>query len=162
MATYHTYQMAGLRLVLKVLLADESQQLRLAFVKSERLAKRYEYAVLVTDLTYDVPALAQLYRDRADSENTFDELKNQWGWGGDPTQAGQQHLKITPMHSKGEQAKAMLTRVSRLLHEWKQIAEQLNLTAVWQQACQYITTAVTGFNGLGPPQNTHLLTDGIG
>ena len=26
--------------------------------------------------------IAQLYRDRADSENTFDELKNQWGWGG--------------------------------------------------------------------------------
>jgi hypothetical protein len=25
---------------------------------------------------------AQHYRDRADSENNFDELKNQWGWGG--------------------------------------------------------------------------------
>jgi hypothetical protein len=23
-----------------------------------------------------------LYRDRADCENSFDELKNQWGWGG--------------------------------------------------------------------------------
>ena len=29
-----------------------------------------------------VLALAQLYRDRADCENVFDELKNQWGWGG--------------------------------------------------------------------------------
>ncbi len=27
-------------------------------------------------------AMAQLYRDRADAENGFDELKNQWGWGG--------------------------------------------------------------------------------
>ena len=26
--------------------------------------------------------MAQLYRDRADVENGFDELKNQWGWGG--------------------------------------------------------------------------------
>jgi len=26
--------------------------------------------------------MAQLYRDRADCENSFDELKNQWGWGG--------------------------------------------------------------------------------
>ena len=43
------------------------------------------------------------------------------------THAGQQHLKITPLHGKGEQAKAMLTRVSQLLHEGKQIAEQLNL-----------------------------------
>ena len=200
-------------LIGEVLLADESQQRGLAFVESERPAKRYEYAVLVTDLAYDVPALAQLYRDRADSENTFDELKNQWGWGGYTTQdikrsrfaamtvaliynwwslfvrlanpearmeaitsrpfllsgiaqktthAGQQHLKITPMHGKGEQAKVMLTRVSRLLHEWKQIAEQLNLTSVWQQACQYITAAVTGFNWLGPPQNTNFLTEGIG
>jgi hypothetical protein len=27
-----------------------------------------------------------LYRDRADAENVFDELKNQWGWGGFTTQ----------------------------------------------------------------------------
>ena len=26
--------------------------------------------------------IAQHYRDRADCENVFDELKNQWGWGG--------------------------------------------------------------------------------
>ncbi len=30
--------------------------------------------------------MAQLYRDRADCENAFDELKNQWGWGGFTTQ----------------------------------------------------------------------------
>jgi hypothetical protein len=27
-----------------------------------------------------------LYRDRGDAENVFDELKNQWGWGGFTTQ----------------------------------------------------------------------------
>ena len=26
--------------------------------------------------------LSQLYRDRAEAENIFDELKNQWGWTG--------------------------------------------------------------------------------
>lgn len=46
----------------------------------------YEYAVLVTNAQYDVHAIAQLYRDRADCENGFDELKNQWGWGGFSTQ----------------------------------------------------------------------------
>jgi hypothetical protein len=46
----------------------------------------YEYAVLVTDTTVDTGAIAQLYRDRADSENGFDEMKNQWGWGGYTTQ----------------------------------------------------------------------------
>jgi hypothetical protein len=42
----------------------------------------YEYAVLVTSLPEEILALAQLYRDRADMENNFDELKNQWGWSG--------------------------------------------------------------------------------
>jgi hypothetical protein len=35
---------------------------------------------------YPLEAMAQLYRDRADAENGFDELKNQWGWGGITTQ----------------------------------------------------------------------------
>jgi hypothetical protein len=30
--------------------------------------------VLVTDLDHELLTLAQLYRDRADSENAFDEL----------------------------------------------------------------------------------------
>ena len=64
----------------EVLLTDENQ-LRLAFVETDAPAKVYEYAVLVTDTAYDTLAIAQLYRDRADAENAFDELKNQWGWG---------------------------------------------------------------------------------
>ena len=32
------------------------------------------------------PVRQMLYRDRADAENGFDELKNQWGWGGFTTQ----------------------------------------------------------------------------
>lgn len=65
----------------EALLADESQGI-LAFIEADRAAKRYEYAVLVTDLDQELLTVAQLYRDRADAENTFDELKNQWGWGG--------------------------------------------------------------------------------
>ena len=38
--------------------------------------------MLVTSLDEEVLTLAQLYRDRADAENPFDELKNQWGWAG--------------------------------------------------------------------------------
>lgn len=40
----------------------------------------YEYAALVTNLDVEIITIAQHYRDRADSENNFDELKNQWGW----------------------------------------------------------------------------------
>jgi len=40
-------------------------------------------AVLVTtldEIAYPAVALARLYRERADAENVYDELKNQWGW----------------------------------------------------------------------------------
>lgn len=46
----------------------------------------YEYQVLVTNLDEKLSAIAQHYRDRADCENNFDELKNQWGWCGYTTQ----------------------------------------------------------------------------
>jgi len=48
--------------------------------------KHWDYAVLVTNSNYELKAIGQLYRDRADCENGFDELKNQWGWGGYTTQ----------------------------------------------------------------------------
>ena len=47
--------------------------------EGERL---WEYAVMVTDAAYSIEAIGQLYRDRADCENGFDELKNQWGLSG--------------------------------------------------------------------------------
>jgi hypothetical protein len=48
--------------------------------------RMWEYAVLVTDVTYPLESIGQLYRDRADCENGFDELKNQWGLSGFTTQ----------------------------------------------------------------------------
>lgn len=42
----------------------------------------YEYIVLVTSLQENLQTLLYLYRQRADGENAYDELKNQWGWGG--------------------------------------------------------------------------------
>ena len=64
----------------------EDEQELLAVLESAVPTKRYEYAVLVTSTRYEIRALAPLYRDRADAENNFDELKNQWGWGGFTTQ----------------------------------------------------------------------------
>jgi hypothetical protein len=70
-----------------------ADQMLLGFTEIGPAAEAYEYAVLVTSLeanvyrerqalTQEPLTLAQLYRDRADSENPFDELKNQWGWAG--------------------------------------------------------------------------------
>lgn len=65
---------------------------------------KYEYAVLVTSLDDEIITVAQLYRDRADIENVFDEMKNQWGWGGFTTQ---------------ELAKCrLMARISALVFNW--------------------------------------------
>jgi hypothetical protein len=64
----------------------EDGQMEFAFMETVETAKKYEYAVLVTSLKAGIITLAQHYRDRADSENPFDELKNHWGWGGFTTQ----------------------------------------------------------------------------
>ena len=71
----------------EVLIASEDDaQGLLGFVEVDRkTGKRttgYETAVLVTNLEHEILSLGQLYRDRADAENAFDELKNRWGWGG--------------------------------------------------------------------------------
>ena len=64
----------------------ERRQQSLQFADPLHPVKLWEYAVLVTNSDYDLEAIGQLYRDRADCENGFDELKNQWGWGGYTTQ----------------------------------------------------------------------------
>ena len=62
------------------------RQQSLQFADPVQPVKLWEYAVLVTNSDYELEAIGQLYRDRADCENGFDELKNQWGWGGYTTQ----------------------------------------------------------------------------
>lgn len=62
--------------------SSDAQQGALHFVDHSDKIKVWEYVVLVTNADYSLEALGQLYRDRADCENGFDELKNQWGWGG--------------------------------------------------------------------------------
>ena len=52
------------------------------FVKDFK-GREWDYCALVTnDGAMDAAAISQLYRDRGDCENNFDEFKNQWGWAG--------------------------------------------------------------------------------
>jgi len=64
---------------------DSGQQVQ-AFIEADKKAGKgitgYEYAVLVTHTNDEILSLGQLYRDRAEAGNAFDELKNPWGWGG--------------------------------------------------------------------------------
>jgi Transposase DDE domain group 1 len=73
----------------------------------------YEYAVLVTSLQDEVRTLAQHYRDRGDSENNFDELKNQWGWAGFTT------------HDR--QRSAVMARITALVYNWWTIFMRLGI-----------------------------------
>ena len=52
----------------------------------------------------EVITIAQHYRDRAGCENNFDEIKNQWGWGGFVTQ------KIKPCR--------LVARMIALIYNW--------------------------------------------
>lgn len=61
---------------------SEDPQQALHFIDRSDTVKLWEYAVLVTNADYALESMGQLYRDRADCENGFDELKNHWGWGG--------------------------------------------------------------------------------
>jgi hypothetical protein len=61
---------------------EDKAQTELCFIDENQPLKSWEYAVLVCNTTFTLQSIGQLYRDRADCENGFDEIKNQWGWGG--------------------------------------------------------------------------------
>lgn len=58
----------------------QSEQLPLELLDEDALS--YEYAIYVTSLTRPAEQIRALYNPRADNENCYDELKNQWGWCG--------------------------------------------------------------------------------
>jgi Transposase DDE domain group 1 len=61
---------------------NNGEQMMLTFVEIGDDTEVYEYCVLATSVDEELSAFGALYRDRGDGENIFDELKNQWGWGG--------------------------------------------------------------------------------
>lgn len=84
--------------------AASGQQELFGTVEVLRAGELYEFAVLVTSLKEEVLGVAQLYRDRAEAENVFDELKNQWGWTGFTTQ--------------DHQRCAIMALISALIYNW--------------------------------------------
>ena len=66
--------------------AKDPAQAELHFIDENEPVKSWEYAVLVCNTHYELENIGPLYRDRADCESGFDEIKNQWGWGGYSTQ----------------------------------------------------------------------------
>jgi hypothetical protein len=77
---------------------------QLSLIEPAENMAAFEYSVLVTSLDAEVMTIVQHYRDRADCENNFDEIKNQWGWGGFVTQ------KIKPCR--------LVARMIALIYNW--------------------------------------------
>ncbi len=82
----------------------QPKQLAFATLGEPEDLKLYEYSVLITSLESDLIAIVQHYRDRADCENVFDEIKNQWGWGGYTT--------------KDLKTNQLMARIIALIYNW--------------------------------------------
>jgi hypothetical protein len=117
--------------------ATPDQQLALGFVEMGKLGALYEYAVLVTSLPDEILALGQHYRDRADAENNFDELKNQWGWSGFTTH----DLKRCQI----------MARIIALIYNWWSLFTRL---AIPEKHAEAITSRPLLLNAVGK-QTTH-------
>ena len=113
------------------------EQLALGFVETAGDGLLYEYAVLVTSLPDEILTIAQHYRDRADAENNFDELKNQWGWSG-----------FTTHDLKRCQTMA---RVIALIYNWWSLFTRL---AIPEKHAEAITSRPLLLNAVGK-QTTH-------
>jgi hypothetical protein len=84
--------------------SDKALPHQLSLLEPAEDMAAFEYSVLVTSLASEVVTIVQHYRDRADCENNFDEIKNQWGWGGFVTQ------KIKPCR--------FIARIIALIYNW--------------------------------------------
>lgn len=149
------------------------RQQSLHFAEPMMPVKLWEYAVLVTNTDYDLEAMGQLYRDRADCENGFDELKNQWSWYvrlAHPKSrreaitsrplllagiarlthhAGQARLLVTLTHASGDLIKAMTANVRKGLDSILATAPQLRSADRWPALVRYILARI--FDANPPP-----------
>lgn len=107
-------------------------QMELQFVEPAEDVRLFEYSVLVTSLPHEPITLFKLYRDWADCENNFDEIKNQWGWGGYTTQK----LKTSQM----------MARLVALVYNWWNLFVRLAIPHKHHEA---ISSRPLFLNGVG-------------
>jgi hypothetical protein len=155
----------------EVLLADQSQRV-LDFIEVNVPAKRYEYAVLVTNLDHEL-LTQDLARCRL-SAMAVALIYNWWSLFvrlGNPqarmeaitsrpfllsavarqsTHGGQRHLTITSQHAEADKAKSLLTAIHTLITQFKSAAEQFKVKSVWQLVSDHIVATVAHFKPIIP------------
>jgi hypothetical protein len=128
----------------------EPEQTALAFVDEPEDIRLYEYSVLVTSLDCDAITIVQHYRDRADCENVFDEIKNQWGWGGYTT--------------KDIKSCRFMARIVALIYNWWSLfARTVNPDSTGHQEAitsrPLLLTGVGRLTETGRQRTMHIVTD---
>src|SRR6202521_2942844 len=118
-----------------------AKQLTLDLPEATYRGVLYEYAVLVTSLKDEVRTIAQHYRDRGDSENNFDELKNQWGW-----------ASFTTHDRKRCQ---VMARTTALIYNWWTIFMRLEIPEKHAEAIPSRPLAVARHRSATPPQQSN-------
>ena len=113
-----------------------TKQLALDLPELSHSGVLYEYAVLVTSLPDEVRTIAQHYRDRGDSENNFDELKNQWAWAG-----------FTTHDRKRCQ---IMARITALIYNWWTIFMRLGIP---EKHAEAVTSRPLALHGIA--RRTH-------
>ena len=86
----------------------------------------------MTTLEEEVLGLTQLYRDRSEAGNVFDEMKNQWGWTGFTTQDAKRCQ--------------ILARMIALIYNWWSLSTRL---AIPKRDTEAITTRPLMLEGIG-------------
>ena len=113
--------------------SSSGEHKQLSFIDGPEDMKTYEYSVLITDRKeLDLTTLFHHYRHRADCENNFDELKNQWGWGG--------------YTSKDIKSCRLMSRMIGLIYNWWNLYVRL---AIPEQHHEAITSRPLLLSGIG-------------
>ena len=113
----------------------EHGQTELHFIDENEPVKSWEYAVLVCNTHYALAQLGQLYRDRADCENGFDEIKNQWGW---YVRLAHPKARLQAMTSRPK----LLAAVGKMTSHVMEIAPQLDKPQRWFALVRYIVEQI--------------------
>lgn len=117
---------------------------QLSFIDGPENIKIFEYSVLVTNLDDDLVSIFHHYRDRADSENNFDELKNQWGWGGYVT--------------KDVKSCRIMARMIALIYNWWNLYVRLALPEQHHEAITSRPLLLSGVGRLTKHSNQKTIT----
>jgi hypothetical protein len=94
-------------------------------------------------------------RDRGDAENSFDELKNQWGWGGYTSRSP------APSHLTANLVARIVTQISKELHQIRAITERWSVDQRWTLLLTRLLRRWLGGKWLlGLPAGAELLLSG--